>query len=253
VFRRPAERRVAPRLGSPALRHRRSGRRLPHARRRNRRPGRLARRRPGGGRPGAVRREPRPAAVVLDGAAARSSLARRRWLGVNLVCADRVGESMVPNLSVRENLFLNPLAAGAAVLLARAAPRGRAARRSARRWACGRTTRSRDRAAVGRQSAEGRGRALAASGGEALCLRGSDRRRRRRREGGDLPLFDVALQAGAAILIVSTDFEEVAKVCHRALVFDRGRVVSELPPPISRSENLLAAASANIARAAIRG
>ena len=41
-------------------------------------------------------------------------------------------------------------------------------------------------------------------------------------------LFDVALQAGAAILIVSTDFEEVAKVCHRALVFDRGRVVAEL-------------------------
>ena len=29
-------------------------------------------------------------------------------------------------------------------------------------------------------------------------------------------------------MIVSTDFEEVAKVCHRALVFDRGRVVAEL-------------------------
>ena len=41
-------------------------------------------------------------------------------------------------------------------------------------------------------------------------------------------LFDVALKNGAAILIVSTDFEEVAKVCHRALVFDRGRVVAEL-------------------------
>ncbi len=37
-------------------------------------------------------------------------------------------------------------------------------------------------------------------------------------------LFDVALKGGAAILIVSTDFEEVSKVCHRALVFDRGRV-----------------------------
>ena len=32
--------------------------------------------------------------------------------GVNLVCADRVGESIMPNLTVRENLFLNPLAAG---------------------------------------------------------------------------------------------------------------------------------------------
>ena len=33
-------------------------------------------------------------------------------LGINLVCADRVGESIMPGLSVRENFFLNPLAAG---------------------------------------------------------------------------------------------------------------------------------------------
>jgi ribose transport system ATP-binding protein len=64
-------------------------------------------------------------------------------------------------------------------------------------------------------------------------------------------LFDVALQAGAAILIVSTDFEEVAKVCHRALVFDRGRVVAELSQSDLSVENLLAAASANIGRAAV--
>jgi ribose transport system ATP-binding protein len=63
-------------------------------------------------------------------------------------------------------------------------------------------------------------------------------------------LFDVALQAGAAILIVSTDFEEVAKVCHRALVFDRGRVVGELAAADLSVENLLAAASANIRHAA---
>jgi ribose transport system ATP-binding protein len=63
-------------------------------------------------------------------------------------------------------------------------------------------------------------------------------------------LFDVALQAGAAILIVSTDFEEVAKVCHRALVFDRGRVVAELTAADLSVENLLAAASANIGRSA---
>ncbi|HUD88462.1 MAG TPA: hypothetical protein VMR17_18620, partial [Xanthobacteraceae bacterium] len=61
-------------------------------------------------------------------------------------------------------------------------------------------------------------------------------------------LFDVALQAGAAILIVSTDFEEVAKVCHRALVFDRGRVVAELAQADLSVENLLAAASARIGR-----
>ena len=61
-------------------------------------------------------------------------------------------------------------------------------------------------------------------------------------------LFDVALKEGAAILIVSTDFEEVAKVCHRALVFSRGRVVRELHSEDLSISNLLAAASASVAR-----
>ena len=60
-------------------------------------------------------------------------------------------------------------------------------------------------------------------------------------------LFDVALQGGATILVVSTDFEEVAKVCHRALVFDRGRVVAECTGGALCVENLLAAASASLA------
>ena len=61
-------------------------------------------------------------------------------------------------------------------------------------------------------------------------------------------LFDVALKEGAAILIVSTDFEEVAKVCHRALVFSRGQVVRELHSEDLSVSNLLAAASASVAR-----
>jgi ribose transport system ATP-binding protein len=55
---------------------------------------------------------------------------------------------------------------------------------------------------------------------------------------------------GAAILLVSTDFEEVEKVCHRALVFDRGRVVAELGVGDMSAENLLAAASASIGQVA---
>ena len=45
-------------------------------------------------------------------------------------------------------------------------------------------------------------------------------------------LLDGALARGVAALLISTDFEEVAKVCHRALVFKDGRIVRE----ISRSE-----------------
>ena len=34
---------------------------------------------------------------------------------------------------------------------------------------------------------------------------------------------------GLAVLLVSSDFEEVATVCHRAIVFDRGHAVAEIP------------------------
>jgi ribose transport system ATP-binding protein len=64
-------------------------------------------------------------------------------------------------------------------------------------------------------------------------------------------LFNVALQDGAAILIVSTDFEEVANVCHRALVFDRGRVVAELASADLSVNALLAAASASVSPTAV--
>ena len=78
-------------------------------------------------------------AIRLDGAAVAIGSPREAMaLGVNLVCADRVGESILPGLAVRENFFLNPLAAGlAAVVVAFAAAR-KARRRasSARRSAC---------------------------------------------------------------------------------------------------------------------
>lgn len=41
-------------------------------------------------------------------------------------------------------------------------------------------------------------------------------------------LLDDAVAAGLAVLLISTDFEEVAHVCHRALVFVRGTVSAEL-------------------------
>lgn len=170
--------------------------------------------------------------------------------GINLVCADRVGESIVPNLTVRENLFLNPLAAGLG-LFSVLAP-GRESKASIE---LGRKVGLQpndpnlpiEHLSGGNQQKVviGRWLHLAAQvyifedptagvdvGAKAEVYR----------------LFDVALQAGAAIVIVSTDFEEVAKVCHRALVFDRGQVVAELAAGDLSVENLLAAASASIAQ-----
>jgi ribose transport system ATP-binding protein len=37
-----------------------------------------------------------------------------------------------------------------------------------------------------------------------------------------------ALASGCCILILSSDFEEVAHLCNRALVFSRGQIVGEL-------------------------
>ncbi len=57
-------------------------------------------------------------------------------------------------------------------------------------------------------------------------------------------LIHVALDRGLAIILVSSDFEEVAKICSRALVFNRGRVVSELRDGDVTFANLLEYASA---------
>ncbi len=59
-------------------------------------------------------------------------------------------------------------------------------------------------------------------------------------------LHDV-LQTGIAVLLISSDFEEVEKIAHRALVFSRGGIVAELRRPdisVSRLTALAAGAPA---------
>ena len=176
----------------------------------------------------------------------REAMAR----GINLVCADRVGESIMPSLSVRENLFLNPVAAS--LSLFSFIPPGRENRAVKERGAQlglrpNDPTLPIELLSGGNQQKVVVGRWLHLDakiyvfedptagvdvGAKAEIYR----------------LFDVALQGGAAIVIVSTDFEEVAKVCHRALIFNRGRVVAELAADDLSVENLLAAASASVRR-----
>jgi ribose transport system ATP-binding protein len=57
-------------------------------------------------------------------------------------------------------------------------------------------------------------------------------------------LLDDALTAGLAVLLISTDFEEVVGVCRRALVFVRGSVTAELSGPALTVAGLTRAASA---------
>jgi ribose transport system ATP-binding protein len=57
-------------------------------------------------------------------------------------------------------------------------------------------------------------------------------------------LLDEALAAGLAVLLISTDFEEVARVCRRTLVFVRGSVTTELSGADLTVAGLTRAASA---------
>ena len=59
-------------------------------------------------------------------------------------------------------------------------------------------------------------------------------------------LLNAALARGLAILVIATDFEEVANICHRALVFSRGRVVDEIDRDALSVEAILHAASAGV-------
>ncbi|WP_218938038.1 sugar ABC transporter ATP-binding protein [Actinomyces culturomici] len=56
-------------------------------------------------------------------------------------------------------------------------------------------------------------------------------------------LMEDSLRDGLAVVLVSSDFEEVASVCHRALVFVQGRVTDELSGDSLTVSNLTAACS----------
>jgi ribose transport system ATP-binding protein len=191
--------------------------------------------------------------IHLDGKGMAPTSPREAMsVGVNLVCADRAGESIMSNLTVRENLFLNPVAAGLGFFsLLGSGRENRASLELGQRVGL----RPNDpHLPIELLSGGNQQKAVV---GRWLHLAGKLYVFEDPTAGVDVGakaeiylLFDVALRAGAALVIVSTDFEEVAKVCHRALVFDRGKVVAELASEDLSVENLLAAASARIGHSA---
>jgi ribose transport system ATP-binding protein len=58
-------------------------------------------------------------------------------------------------------------------------------------------------------------------------------------------LISKALESGLTVIVVSTDFEEVAHICHRALVFSRGSIVAEISGKDLSTQALIHAASAS--------
>jgi ribose transport system ATP-binding protein len=58
-------------------------------------------------------------------------------------------------------------------------------------------------------------------------------------------LVNQALERGLAVLLISTDFEEVSNIAHRALIFNRGQVIDEIPRDSLSIQILLQRASAS--------
>lgn len=186
--------------------------------------------------------------VLLDGAvpdlaSPQSAMAS----GVGLIAGDRTEESLAAALSIRENTFLNPPASGRG-LFSFLSPRREA--EQARELGASVGLRPNDpnlpiealsggnqqKVVVARWLATGR-RLLIAEDPTAGVDVGAKAEIYR--------LIARALEAGLAVVIVSTDFEEVAHICHRALVFSRGTIVRELVGADLTTAGLIHAASAS--------
>ena len=190
---------------------------------------------------------PHAGRVTLDGVTpdlANAQAAMRSRIG--LVARDRVGESVAPGLSIRENAFLNPSATGRG-LLTLLTP----SREEAMAHAIGRRvglspndpTLAIEALSGGNQQKVVVGRWL--DSGRRLLITedptaGVD-------VGAKAEIYHLlyqALASGMGVLVVSTDFEEIASICHRAIVFSRGLPVAELSGVELSTESLIQAASA---------
>ncbi len=167
--------------------------------------------------------------------------------GIGLIARDRTEESVAGVLSVRENVFLNPAASGRGrwTLLT---PRAEA--QAAR--AVGQTvTLSPNDPALAVEALSGGNQQKVvvarwlATGRKLLICEDPTAGVDVGAKAEIYALLNTAAQAGVGIIIVSTDFEEVAAICQRAIVFSQGRIVTELSGPSLTTDELIQTASAS--------
>ncbi|GAA0476989.1 sugar ABC transporter ATP-binding protein [Streptomyces sp. NPDC046215] len=166
--------------------------------------------------------------------------------GVGFVTSNRQEEGCAPELTVRENFLANPRAAGprgghwlgpgreraaAATLIERFAVHPRDTEAPIATLSGG----NQQKVMIGRWLGPGR-RLLILEEPTAGVDVGA--------KAAIYGLLREALAGGLAVLLLSTDFEEVAGVCHRALVFVRGNTTVELGGPALTVTALTRAASA---------
>lgn len=172
--------------------------------------------------------------------------------GIGLIARDRVDESTAQGLSIRENTFLNPKAHGRKhFALSNPAVESAAARSIGDKVGLRPNAPELPIEALsgGNQQKVVVGRWLDTSGKLLIAedpTAGVD-------VGAKAEIYrllETALDAGLGVIVVSTDFEEVARLCHRALVFSQGEIVGELSGEALTIENLIAKASVKSPKAA---
>ena len=146
--------------------------------------------------------------------------------GIYLVPEDRKRSGCLLDVSVAENISLPDLASYATRLLVRTARETENAERQKRAPQHQGADRShRGRHALRRQPAEGRARQVAVDAAEGHDLRRADARHRRRRQAAKSTSMMRALaDAGVAILMISSDMEEVIGVSDRIAVMHEGAI-----------------------------
>lgn len=167
--------------------------------------------------------------------------------GIGLVARDRTEESVALSLSIRENTYLNPWAMGRH-LLSLLSPAAEAEQARVIGTEVGLRPNdpslpvealsggNQQKVVVGRWLATGRKVLIAEDPTAGVDV------------GAKFEIYRLiarALETGLTVIVVSTDFEEVAHICHRALVFSRGTIVAEIHQDKLTTQHLIHAASAS--------
>jgi ribose transport system ATP-binding protein len=188
--------------------------------------------------------------LMLDGEPiAPKSPAEAMALGIGFVSSRRAEEGVASNLAVRENIYLNPAASGKGVLefISRAAELNDA-NAAARRFSIKAANVEEPTATL---SGGNQQRVVIARWMEAhvrlLVLEEPTIGVDVGAKADIYHLLQLSLGNGLAALLISSDFEEVERICHRALVFSRGRLAAEIPREALTVAALTATASGGTA------
>ena len=175
----------------------------------------------------------------------RSSPARAIRSGLGFVAADRVAESVAHGLTVRENMFINPGALDRGLLSPRW-PADEAAESQRLGRDVGLAPNDPD-APIETLSGGNQQKVAMARwmriGPEVLVLEDPTAGVDVGAKAEIYRLLAASLARGQGVLLVSTDFEEVAAICHRALVFRNGKIVADIPTAQLTIESITRAAS----------